>query len=350
VLFVMGGLMKNSQCRTDMSKSTAKKVTGVALITVLLIVALAAVLATQMTARLQLQMQRTNNVTLNQQAYWYAMGAEAFAKRILINVFKDEKDVTHLEQIWAQGETSYPVDFGQITGEIFDMQACFNLNALRPDDKATPTGTQRRPIEDAFQKLIMSLNVEGVSQFDAEYMTDALVDWLDQNSAIASAGGAEDNDYSAKEFPYLPANYYLASITELRLIEHFTVPVINKLKEYACVIPNNNLHKMNINTIRSDQPELLEAFLDIPLADAENALASREGAGFKTRAEFFNLPDISKHTKITNDQKEQFDVVSHYFKLKSIASFNDSYFALSTLMKVESNNNISVVSRTIGRE
>ena len=58
---------------------------GVALITVLLIVALAAVLATEMTARLQLQMQRTNNITLNQQAYWYAMGAEAFAKTILIN-------------------------------------------------------------------------------------------------------------------------------------------------------------------------------------------------------------------------------------------------------------------------
>ncbi|MFT4724842.1 MAG: general secretion pathway protein K, partial [Colwellia sp.] len=80
MLFVMGGLMKNSHCSADMSKLTAKKVTGVALITVLLIVSLAAVLATQMTARLQLQMQRTNNVTLNQQAYWYAMGAEAFAK------------------------------------------------------------------------------------------------------------------------------------------------------------------------------------------------------------------------------------------------------------------------------
>ena len=100
----------------------AKKVQGVALITVLLIVALAAVLVTQMTGRLQLQMQRTNNITLNQQAYWYAMGAEAFAKRILITSFKDDDTVTHLEQMWAQGETSFPVDFGQITGEIFDMR------------------------------------------------------------------------------------------------------------------------------------------------------------------------------------------------------------------------------------
>jgi len=330
-------------------QSQIKKCQGVALITVMLIVALAAVLATQMTARLQLQMQRTSNIEFNQQAYWYAMGAEAFAKSILITTFSDEKDVTHLEQMWAQGETSYPVDFGQITGEIFDMQACFNLNALRLDKNVIPAGVKKPAIQTAFIELIISLGVEGVSQFEAEYMADALVDWLDKDSAIESAGGAEDNDYSAKQFPYLPANNYLASITELRLIEHFTVPVINKLKEYACVLPNTNLHEVNINTISSEQPELLQVLLDIPLEDAKEALSNREGAGFKTTKDFFSLPEITKH-KITAEKKKQFVVDSQYFKLKSTTSFNNSYFSLITLMKVENNNSISVVSRTIGRE
>jgi len=328
----------------------AKKVQGVALITVLLIVALAAVLVTQMTGRLQLQMQRTNNITLNQQAYWYAMGAEAFAKRILITSFKDDDTVTHLEQMWAQGETSFPVDFGQITGEIFDMQACFNLNALREETTTAPSRSGRTDMQEAFKELIVSLGVDGADDFAAEYMTDALVDWLDKNSAIESAGGAEDNDYSSKEFPYLPANNYLASITELRLIEHFTIPVINELKKLVCVLPNNNLHKINLNTISSEQVKLLEVFLGIPLADAEQALAARPSDGFKTDKEFFNHQDIVKHNNITEVIKEQFVVDSEYFRLKSIASFNNSYFALSTLMKVESNNNISVVSRTIGRE
>ncbi len=326
-----------------------KQSRGVALITVLLIVALAAVLATQMTGRMQLQMQRTNNITLHQQAYWYAMGAEAFAKRVLITTFEDENDVTHLEQMWAQGETSYPVDFGQITGEIFDMQACFNLNALRFDRNELATGTEKPAIQTAFEELIISLDIKDVSQFEAEYMTDALVDWLDKDSAIASAGGAEDNDYSAREFPYLPANHYLASVTELRLIEHFSVPVITKLKDYVCVLPNTDLHEININTLSSEQPELLQALLDIPLEDAEQALSGREGDGFKTVEDFFALTEIAKHN-IPNEQKKQFVVDSQYFKLKSTASFNNSYFSLSTLMKVENNNNISVISRTIGRE
>jgi len=326
-----------------------KNCQGVALITVMLIVALAAVLATQMTARLQLQMQRTSNIEFNQQAYWYAMGAEAFAKRVLITAFEDEKDITHLEQMWAQGETSYPVDFGQITGEIFDMQACLNLNALRFDKSEIPVGTKKPAIQEAFIELIVSLGVEGVNSFEAEYMADALVDWLDKDSAIESAGGAEDNDYSAKEFPYLPANNYLASITELRLIEHFTVPVINKLKDYVCVLPNTNLHEINLNTINSEHAVLLKALLDIPLEDAEQALSGRDGEGFKTAEGFFDLPEIKKH-KLSNDLEKQFVVDSEYFKLKSSASFNNSYFSLSTLMKVEKNNSISVVSRTIGRE
>ena len=134
------------------------------------------------------------------------------------------------------------------------------------------------------------------------------------------------------------------------MIEHFTIPVINELKKLVCVLPNNNLHKINLNTISSEQVKLLEVFLGIPLADAEQALSARPSDGFKTDKEFFNHQDIVKHNNITEVIKEQFVVDSEYFRLKSIASFNNSYFALSTLMKVESNNNISVVSRTIGRE
>ena len=94
-----------------MSKVFAVKQTpkGVALITVMLIIALIAILATQMTARLQLQMQRTTNIGSNQQAYWYAMGAEAFAKRILIQSFEDDAEVTHLGQLWA------PVSYTHLT-------------------------------------------------------------------------------------------------------------------------------------------------------------------------------------------------------------------------------------------
>jgi len=333
---------------------------GVALITVMLIVALIAILATQMTARLQLQMQRTTNIASNQQAYWYAMGAEAFAKRVLIQSFADDAEVTHLGQIWAQGENTFPVDFGAITGEVTDLNSCFNLNALRANNddsnnsnnsNNSNTGniTTQLPARAAFEELLIVMNIEGVGSFEAQYMADALTDWLDANSSISSSGGAEDNDYAAKAFPYLAANNYLASIGELRVVEHFTVNVINQLKDYACVLPNTNLNKINVNTIALDKPEILVAMLGISQNEATQALTARGEEGFKSVNEFFNLSVLNK-ANIPPEKKLQFAVTSEYFKLKTTASFNNSYFALNTIMKVDNKNNISVISRIIGRE
>jgi len=356
-----------------------KKVRGVALITVMLIVALAAILATQMNARLLLQMQRTTNIVLNEQAYWYAMGAEAFTKRVLLDIFKDEPNTTNLSQPWAQGETSFPVDNGTITGEIFDLQACFNLNALRADPNASKnnqkntgkqsnnkqssneqgnkkqfnnrqsTGKEVAPAKAALIELITGLDIEGVSQFEAEYMADALSDWLDEDDAIASAGGAEDNDYAAKEFAYLPANNFLASVDELRVVQHFTVPVIQALRDYVCVIPNSDLYKLNINTISVEHALLLHAILDIPLEEAEQVLSAREEKGFKSVDDFFNAPALAK-AKISTDKKQWLVVDSEYFKLKASASFSESYFSLNSILQVVDNNKIEVIGRRLGKE
>ncbi|MEW6992204.1 type II secretion system minor pseudopilin GspK [Colwelliaceae bacterium 6441] len=328
------------------------KIQGVALITVMLVVALAAVIATQMLARLQLQVQRTTNINFNQQAYWYAMGAEALAKRVLITSFKEEKDFTHLGQIWAQGETTYPVDFGEISGEITDLHACFNLNALKGKENRNINQNQtseNQRVHDAFKALIMAIDVEGIDDFEAENMTNALADWLDDNSALRSGDSAEDNDYAAKEFGYLPANNYLASVNELRVIVNFTVPVINELKKHVCIIPNSNLHQVNINTLSNEQPELLQALLSVSRDEAEQILSARDADGYKNIEVFFNLPEVSKIENI-EDKKQQFVVDSEYFKLKAKANFNNSYFQLNSTLHVANNNKISVISRTIGRD
>ena len=350
---------------------------GVALITVLLIVALAAILATQMTGRLQMQMQRTANIDFNQQAYWYAISAESFTKRVLFQTFKDEPKVTHLDQPWAQGETSFPVDNGQITGEITDLQSCFNLNALANKNAGSgntpgagtpsPSGTSPNPTPppssgsgagsasfsikpaDVLQRLIIALDIEGISSFEAESMTDALTDWLDDDSSLSNIGGAEDNDYSAKEFPYLAANNLLASVNELRVVEHFTVPAINALKDYVCVLPNKDLNKININTIDSEKALLLGAMLDKSKNDAEQILSARPEKGFETVADFFAIPEMS--TVATNKNAQGlFTVVSEYFALKATTSFNNSFFTLNSVIQVsDSGKEVNVISRSVGR-
>jgi len=338
-----------------LSVEKCHKQSGVALITVMLIVALCAVIASQMTARLQMQMQRSANITFNQQAYWYAMGAEAFTKRVLITAFKGDEDVTHLGQIWAQGETAYPVDFGQISGEITDLQSCLNLNALRAPLGNNSSGSGNRntnakkvPARLALEALLINLQLDDISQFEAESMADALTDWVDENSGISSAGGAEDNDYASREFPYLAANHYLASVNELRVVEHFTPAIIEAIKPYVCVIPASDQHKVNINTLSNEHAELLQALLDSTLEEAQEILSAREEDGFASIEDFYNLPEVVKLKNI-DDKKDQFVVDSEYFKLKASASFNSSFFAMNSVMKVTNNKYIDVISRTVGR-
>ena len=322
-------------------------------------------------------MQRSTNISYNQQAYWYALGAEAFTKRVLIKAFKDEPKVTHLEQIWAQETTTYPVDFGEISGEITDLQSCLNLNALHPKAKtkdesansgsgqssassktggkadppkpASKSGSAKQlPAATVLEGLIVNLNVEGVGNFEAEAMVNALTDWLDDNDMITGSGGAEDNDYASREFPYLAANSYLGSVNELRLIEHFTPAVILALKPYVCVLPQNSQHLININTLDAEKPELLQALLDSSLEDAQEILNARDSSGYENLEDFYKLPEVSK-INITKWQQAQFVVDSEYFKLKASARFNNSYFAMSSIMKVNQSKEIQVISRTIGR-
>lgn len=338
----------------NVSLSKYQKQAGVALITVMLIVALCAVIASQMTARMQMQVQRSANVTFNQQAYWYAMGAEAFAKRVLITAFNKKSDVTHLDQVWAQGKTTYPVDFGDISGEIIDLQSCLNLNALRaplttPASSSPTANNNKVPARLAFEVLLSSIELEeDISQFEIDSMADALTDWLDENSHITGSGGAEDDDYASREFPYLAANNFLASVNELRVVTHFTPAIINGIKPYVCIIPASDQHKININTLSTEQPELLQALLNSTLEEAEQILTARPDEGFETIEDFHNLNEVTQ-LNLTDKIKEQFVVDSEYFTLKASATFNNSFFAMNSVMKITNNKEIDVISRTIGR-
>jgi general secretion pathway protein K len=332
------------------SNVSSVKHKGIALITVMLIVSLCAIIAAQMTTRLHMQMQRSTNISFNQQAYWYAMGAEAFAKRVLLTTVKEDPDVINLSQIWAQGETSYPVEYGSITGKITDLQSCLNLNALRSQDtitSSTGSASKNSPAREVLENLLIALELEDVGQFEAESMADSLKDWLDEDSQITSAGGAEDDDYASREFPYLAANNFLASVHELRIIEHFNANIINVLKPYVCVIPQIDMHKININTISDEHPELIKALLGVSLEDALAILSARPAEGFENVADFFALKEVSA-AGIKDWQKDQFVVDSDYFMLKTTASFNSSFYKMNSLIEIYDNKEAQVITRSVG--
>ena len=132
---------------------------GVALIIVLLIVAIVSVLATEMGGRLQLQIKRASNIKDNNQAYWYAMGAEQYARKSIQKLMEEDGEVIHLEQPWNQ-EFIYPIEGGGIQAQLIDMQSCFNLNALKVDTSGVGGTSLLAARKEAFMDLLDNIEPE----------------------------------------------------------------------------------------------------------------------------------------------------------------------------------------------
>lgn len=336
--------------------SRPSKQTGVALIIVLMIVAIVSVLATEMGSRLQLQIKRASNIKDNNQAYWYAMSAEQYARKSIKDLVENDRDLIYLDQAWNQ-DFVFPVDGGGIEAKLVDMQSCFNLNALRDpggtssnNTGTTNTGTTsgnntQTNLPDrvlAFQRLLEL--VEGdIPTYNVETIRDSLVDWLDDDDQTTQLG-AEDGEYESRQFPYLPANNFLAHKSELRLIHGVEVQWLEKLLELVCVLPSDSLFVINVNTVTEENAAVIGAATGLSIADAQSVLANRGAEGFQEAADFLAEPTITA-LSLSDEQKEWFDVTTSYFKLHTRTKYNNATFAMQSVLKINEDNSVSVVSR-----
>jgi len=346
---------------------------GVALIAVLMVVALVVVLAVSMSGRLQLQLQRQQNLQDRQQALWLALGAEEFSRSLLKRTAAG-KDTVNLAQEWAAQGATFPVEQGSISGKITDLQSCFNLNALQKAQEPAASGSSRdpqpgqqqavtnnqtntaatgrqqgvpppTPAQQSFQRLLEQSAAE--LSMPAEYLVARLTDWLDVDSTLQSAGGAEENDYAALEFPYYTANSLMVSKSELRVLLDMTAADYALLAPLVCVIPQQHLLQLNVNTINEQQAVLLSGMIPgLSEDDARALINSRPEKGYENIEQFFGSTQLSG-LQISDDTKTLFSVKSGYFQAELTVQLAQSSFKLTSVLKVN-DNQVQVVARRFG--
>lgn len=322
----------------------ASRQTGVALVAVLMIIALVVVIAVNMTSRLQLQLQRQQNVQQQQQAYWYALGAEQFSMVLLSRSVVGQETV-NLSQDWALTGASFPVDDGNIAGEMKDLRACFNLNALQNQPSANGRAEQSAA-QKAFTRLLEITEVE--LTMPAEYLTARIGDWLDEDSMLSSAGSAEDDDYAALQFPYYAANNLMASVSELRAILDITPADYQALTPYVCVVPEDNRLLLNVNTLTEDTAVLLAALIpELTVQGAQDVIAERPEEGFASVDEVFASSTLAAIT-VPDEAKSMLSVKSDRFELTATTSYLDSGFVLTSVLQINENNQVRVLARRFG--
>ena len=317
---------------------------GVALIVVLLIVAMVAIIATNITSRNQLSVRRTINLAQYDQAFWYAISAEEIAKKVLKQDLEDSETV-HMQQYWAQADVIFPAENGEIAGKISDMQSCFNVNALSQTTKKVENGQPKMPLPVIqFKGLLVAL---GMDDFAAERLSQTLKDYIDEDMT-ASPYGAEDAEYEARNVPYRAANTLMSHKSELRAVMGFTQDIYLKIAPYVCAVPGNTTQVLNVNTVPVEHAALIAGMLDnkISVGEAESIINQRPGDGYEKIDEFWENSSIAS---LAGDAqlKSSFGVTSSYFLLEAGAKVDSAVFRLESVLNGDGKK-LNVLSRQFG--
>lgn len=318
---------------------------GVALVVVMMIVALVVVIAVGMSGRLQLQLQRQQNLQQQQQAYWYGIAAEQAAMQLLKRSVAG-KETVNLSQDWAKLGATFPVDSGSITGKLIDLQSCFNLNNLQRTAERQQVGAGQTPSQQAFQRLL-ELKATDLSM-PAEYLTARISDWLDADSLLQIAGGAEQDDYASLQLPFYTANSLMGSASELRVMLDLTPADYELIRPWVCVIPRVSNSKLNINTVTAENAALIAALIpELDEAAASDLIGSRPEEGFASLDEVWTNPALAS-ISVTDEVKAMMTITSGYFVLETTVTYMDTVFNLASVLVIDEQQKVKVIARRFG--
>ena len=242
---------------------------GIAMVTAVMIVAIAAVIAAQIAFAQQIWMRQLENTFDRGATDWLRRGALHWASTAIVDDTLKNNTVDHLGEQWAMGLPTLPVEGGTIRVSVEDAQGRFNLNNLVRNNAGYPADIA------VLQRLLQELKLD-------PSIVHALVDWIDPDSNV-SPGGAEDIDYLNGDPPYRAADQPLASVEELRLVRGFDAKTVATLAPFVTVLPLATA-TVNVNTA---SPELLAALVPgLALADAQRIAEERLAKPFNNVADF----------------------------------------------------------------
>jgi len=364
---------------------------GAALIIAMLVFALSATLLVALQREFSLALQRGTHQLFSEQAWAYLIGAEELAKLALqTDTLLDARSATaadHLGELWAQPATPYPLAAGGwMTGQLTDLQGRINLNMLvKASGNQNQLTTNQRPIGDdtgeasagdtrtqssqgdnqsgredepvgqsaigeadrwtATQKLLIrllqALGDVSLPLDEAMTLTEAISDFIDRD-ANRRQNGAEVDEYRYTDFPYLPANRALASVSELRSVRGMTPEVYEALAPLVTVWPERNT-QLNILTAPLPVLRALNAddqWAPLSVMDAERLAERRQEGGITEVKDLLTDPILEGRPSA--ELEPLLDIRSDWFLLDASVELVDRQRHLFTVLRRGTDTTVAV--------
>lgn len=287
---------------------------GVALVTVLVVVAVLSGILAELTLSNRLWQRRVESGQALAQARQAARAAQPWIGAIL---YGDDPAYDARTDQWARTIPPLPMKWGEVTGTITDLQGRFNVNTLVGEDGKPATAAVER-----FRRLLRVLQLD-------PNLADAVVDWLDTDQLPRGALGAEDSFYMGRDPAYATANRPLHTAAELRLVRGIDGEVWRKLEPHVTALPEAT--GINVNTATA---EVLAAAVPA-LGPPVQALGKAQTWASRTNGEPFT--ELAAFKKALADGEGQgpelsgVSVASDFFRAVIEARFDQVRYRLGTV-------------------
>ena len=204
---------------------------GVALLTALMILALAALLAYALMQQGTVALDRAAGTQRSAQARALADGLFDYA---LIGLLRDAEgaQLDSRAEEWAKPLPPLPVPQGVVTGRMEDLNGRINLNGFASSDAKQVTQTLKM-----LTRLLEILNLD-------PQIAGRIQDAIDSDDS--STGGGEDVDFMSQRPPSRAPNRPLQHFGELRHLPGLNAKDYALLSRYVCTIDKGA--PLNINT------------------------------------------------------------------------------------------------------
>lgn len=339
-------------CPVDNRRPVARQ-RGAALVVALLVFALASALVVAMQKEFTLFLKRGSNAMVAEQADAYLRGGEELAARVLREDWKTDREEENVRddfsELWAENVAPYALDEGGwLLGGLKDLQGRFNLNSLGGGKPRAGDGNQQKftAWQLQFIRLLQALPEVEVSQQEATAITEAVIDWLDEDGEVLDSG-AEDGSYYDRTPSYRAANGRMHSVSELRSIANVTPEIFLALAPVVTVWGEDysiNIHTAPVAVLRSINANDVQA----PLSESEGETLEQERGedGFADLQELLDSP-VLKDLKL-EAVRENLGETSNFFLFQGEVEVADRVTQMYSVLQRDDQGNIRALVRTSG--
>ena len=306
---------------------------GIALLTILVMVALATILAATIAKRQTNTSENTGYLMRQDQSLLYAKSAEAFFSELLIQDSDNGSSIDHLQENWAKPMPAFPVEDGFVSGRLLDESGKFNLNNLLKADGSVDDSARRW-----FEKLLQRVGLP------AE-LSQAVIDWQDADDETTGAMGAESNYYQGLDPSYLASNTRFHQVEELKLVRGFEGKNYDLIAPYVTALPEAT--KININTAAPLLLASIDPKIDVKTVEQELKAKQAELTYFNSVEDLWKLNAFSGiEPQNKTDAAAWLDSKSNYFtaQIEVVLSERKRQFSSAMMRK---DKQVTVYSRSL---